>query len=139
MKPKKIPQAAQAAMMAVIDRESAIKAFDLLIQGGRNEFGQYHFSKSEVDAVDILRAWLYRRLAEAHRNLLMWLHISPESLPEETRSVVVSKYVGAGKEIMSALRRDLSLPGSYRCEEHDQFRDEIDEWIKANMPKTKAE
>lgn len=137
---KKIPQAAQSALMAVVSREADIKTFDILVRSGHNEFGQFRFSKSEIDAVDTIRAYLHRMLTDAYRNLLMWLHISPESLPEECRVAVVNRYVGSSRaEIMSLLRSDLSLPGAYYSNEREQFRQELDEWFKENTPKMEGE
>lgn len=136
---KKIPQAAHNALQTVLYRESQLETFSILMR----PFVQEYTVQQSPDSTEFFRAvnFIYMKLNaslnEAYRNLLVWLHISPESLPEEARVAVVNRFTGSNREIMSSLINNLALPGKYLASDHDEFRKELDDWLAKNLPKTK--
>jgi hypothetical protein len=133
-RPRKLSKAAHTALQAVLYRESQCKAFQVLVEQIYHDHGNRQPTSQLSSAIDVISDYFVNKSLEAHRNLLLWMHVTPESLPEELRVAVVNKFVGSGKMIMHRLKTNLVLPSQWKADDEDQFRAEIDEWISSNLP-----
>ena len=129
---EKVNEAHAQALARIETAKMRIAAFGFALKGVR---ARQSFAKdSSVDTeFHALHRQLYKDLNDAFRDALMWGAFNPDSeMAQEGKRLALQHYAREGVEIMSWLDVDRVPPARYLAKDHDSFRGDLDELMRAN-------
>ena len=76
------------------------------------------------DALSVVHGHLVERSVRCCRDLLLWMGISPDALPEEDRRQLLGNFVAAGRDVRRMVEETL---GVCTADDADELMEEIDD------------